>query len=145
MIVVLKGISLEFDSGISKYSIFESRQFQPISAKFSDLDSHCSPQSAASDLEMLNKQFNSHFPLTEDFPSWNCTEPKNMAWFRILPYVWHLTIAKSILVAIDFFAPRSVSIYSFVFVLVIHTIQTRTMMLSSNISPRHFTITAISV
>ena len=36
MIVGLKGFSWEFDIGIRKYSNFESRQFQSISAKFSD-------------------------------------------------------------------------------------------------------------
>ena len=49
MIVVLKGVFWEFDIGISKYSIFESRQFQSISAKFSDWGSLCSPQFEASD------------------------------------------------------------------------------------------------
>ena len=49
MIVVLKGLFYEFDFGFSKYSNFESRQFQSISAKFSDWVSLRSPQSEASD------------------------------------------------------------------------------------------------
>ena len=49
MIVVLKGFLWEFDIGISKYSHFESRQFQSISVKFSDWDSLRLPQSEASD------------------------------------------------------------------------------------------------
>ena len=49
MIVVSKGIFWELDIGISKYSNFESRQFQSISAKFSDWGLLCSPQSEASD------------------------------------------------------------------------------------------------
>mgnify|MGYP001797732153 CR=1 FL=1 len=36
MIVVIKGFFLEFDIGISTDSNFESRQFQTISATFSD-------------------------------------------------------------------------------------------------------------
>ena len=49
MIVVLKGIFWEFDIGISKYSNFESRQFQSISAKFSDWGTLRLPRSEASD------------------------------------------------------------------------------------------------
>ena len=53
MIVALKGIFLEFDIGISKCSNFESRQFQSISAKFSDRGTLGSPQSEPSDYENL--------------------------------------------------------------------------------------------
>ena len=49
VIVVLKGFFWEFDIGISKYSNFESRQFQSISAKFSDWGSLRLPQFEASD------------------------------------------------------------------------------------------------
>ena len=49
MIVVLKGFFWEFDIDISKYSNFESRQFQSISAKFSDWVSLRSAKSEASD------------------------------------------------------------------------------------------------
>ena len=48
MIVILKGFIWEIDIGIDKYSNFESRQFQSISAKFSDWGSLCSAQSAPS-------------------------------------------------------------------------------------------------
>ena len=43
MIVVLKGFFLKFDIGLSKYSNFEWRQFQSISAKFSDWGLLCLP------------------------------------------------------------------------------------------------------
>ena len=49
MIVILKGFIWEIDIGIGKYSNFESRQFQSISATFSDWGSLCSAQSESSD------------------------------------------------------------------------------------------------
>ena len=54
MIVVLKGFSLELNIGISKYSNFESIQFQSISAKFSDWVTLHLPQSEASDYPTSN-------------------------------------------------------------------------------------------
>ena len=49
MIVVLTGFFWEFDIGITKHSNFESRQFRPISEKFSDLGSLRLLKSEASD------------------------------------------------------------------------------------------------
>ena len=48
MIVVL-GFIQEFEFGISKFSYFESSQFQSSPAKFSDFGLLRSPQSEASD------------------------------------------------------------------------------------------------
>ena len=53
MIVVLKEFFGEFDIGISKYNNFESRQFQSISTKSSDWGWLRSPQSEASDYDIL--------------------------------------------------------------------------------------------
>ena len=49
MFVVLKGFIEEFEIAISKYNSFKSKQFQSISAKFSDWGLLHSPQSEASD------------------------------------------------------------------------------------------------
>ena len=57
MIVNPKRFFWEIDIDISKYSDFESRRFQSISAKFSDRGSLCWPQSEASDyLFALNQR-----------------------------------------------------------------------------------------